>query len=226
MRSVVEIVTPAASELLTTLARVKAELQITTGDNDEILKAKIAEASSDIQAAISYRLPSEQVRETFWHDDISLLRIALPLHGNPAQTTLFLNRTPVSAVASVTVDDILLDPSQMRLDPDAGLIDRLSTDGFPCAWCFCKSVIVAYTGGYILPGDTVRNLPYGIEGAVVALVSDYWASRGRDPTLRSESIPGLIDRQFWVGAVGDPGLLPPRVLASIAPFRRPAVAVA
>ena len=80
--------------------------------------------------------------------------------------------------------------------------------------------------GLRLPGEDGRNLAYAIEGAVVALVSDYWASRGRDPTLRSESIPGVIDRQFWVGAVGDPGLLPPRVLASIAPFRRPAVAVA
>ena len=67
--------------------------------------------------------------------------------GNPAQTTLFLNRTPVSAIASVTVDDIVLDPSAYRLDHDAGLLDRLSTDGFTCAWCFCKSVIVAYTGG-------------------------------------------------------------------------------
>ena len=225
MRSVVEIVTPAESELLTTLERVKAELQITTDTNDEILEAKIAEASSDIQAAVGKRLPREDVKETFWHDDDGH-----PLHGmhfgNPAQTTLFLNRTPVSAIASVTVDDIALDPAEYRLDPDAGLLDRLSTDGIPCAWCFCKSAIVAYTGGFILPGQDGRNLAYAIEGAVVALVSDYWASRGRDPTLRSESIPSVIDRQFWVGAVGDPGLLPPRVLASIAPFRRPAVAVA
>jgi hypothetical protein len=77
--------------------------------------------------------------------------------------------------------------------------------------------------GFILPGEGGRNLPPAIEGAVVALVSDYWASRGRDPTLRAET---MIERQFWVGAVGDPAMLPPRVLASIAPFRRPAVAVA
>lgn len=224
MRSVVEIVTPAESELLTTLERVKAELQITTDANDKILEAKIAETSSDIQA-VGKRLPQEDVKETFWHDDDRhLQRVAH--FGNPAQTTLFLNRTPVSAIAGVTVDDIVLDPSGYRLDPDAGLLDRLSTDGIPCAWCFRKSVIVAYTGGFIPPGQDGRNLAHAIEGAVVALVSDYWAGRGRDPTLRSESIPGVIDRQFWVGAVGDPGLLPPRVLASIAPFRRPAVAVA
>ena len=225
MRSIVEIVSPAESELLTTLERVKAELQIATDANDEILEAKIAEASSDIQAAVGKRLPREDVKETFWHDDDRhLQRVAH--FGNRAQATLILNRTPVSAIASVTVDDLVLAPSEYRLDPDAGLLDRLSTDGIPRAWCFCKSMIVAYTGGYALPGEDGRNLAYAIEGAVVALVSDYWASRGRDPTLRSESIPGVIDRQFWVGAVGDPGLLPPRVLASIAPFRRPAVAVA
>jgi uncharacterized phiE125 gp8 family phage protein len=225
MRSIVEIVTPAKSELLTTLERVKAELQITSDANDEILEAKIAEASSDVQAAVGKRLPQEDVKETFWHDDDRhLQRVAH--FGNPAQATLFLNRTPVSSIASVTVDDVVLDPAEYRLDPDAGLLDRLSTDGIPCAWRFCKSVIVAYTGGFILPGQDGRNLAYAIEGAVVALVSDYWASRGRDPTLRAETIPGVIERQFWVGAVGDPGLLPPRVLASIAPFHRTAVAVA
>jgi hypothetical protein len=83
-------------------------------------------------------------------------------------------------------------------------------------------VIVAYTGGFILPGQTGRNLDYAIEGAVVALVSDYWASRGRDPTLRAETIPGVIERQWWIGAVGDPSLLPPRVLASLP--RRPGYA--
>jgi hypothetical protein len=94
MRSIVEIVTPAESELLTTLERVEAELQITSDANDEILQAKIAEASSDIQAAVGKRLPREAVKETFWHDDDRhVLRVA---HlGNPAQTTLFLNRTPV-----------------------------------------------------------------------------------------------------------------------------------
>jgi uncharacterized phiE125 gp8 family phage protein len=226
MRSIVEIVAPAASELLTTLDRVKAELQITTDANDEVLEAKIAEASSDIQAAVGKRLPREDVKETFWHDDAFRPLLPVPRFGNPAQTTLFLKRTPVSKIASVTVDDVALDPSEYRLDPGAGLLDRLTPDGYPCDWCFRKSVVIAYTGGFILPGQDSRNLDFGIEGAVVALVSDYWASRGRDPTLRSESIPGLIDRQFWVGAVGDPGLLPPRVLASIAPFRRPAVAVA
>ena len=166
------------------------------------------------------------MRETFWHDEGAHHWRTPHHHGNPVQTTLFLRRTPVVKIDSVTVDDIAFDPSEFRLDPEAGLLDRLSSGGIPCAWFFCKSAVVTYTAGFILPGASGRNLPPAIEGAVVALVSDYWASRGRDPTLRAETIPGVIERQFWVGAVGDPAMLPPRVLASIAPFRRPAVAVA
>ena len=226
MRSVVTIITPAASPvLLTTLSRVKGELKIASRADDEILEAKIAEASSDIQAAMGYRLPSEDVVVTFWHDHAELpIRTHAGRWGNPNDTTLFLPRTPVTAIASVTVDDTPLDPTEWRLDPDAGLLDRLSTDGHPCAWWFCKSVVVACTAGFILPGKTGRTLEYAIEGAVVALVSDYWASRGRDPTLMSENIPGVREARYWVGAVGDPELLPPRVLAAISQFRRPVYA--
>jgi uncharacterized phiE125 gp8 family phage protein len=225
MRSIVEIVTPAQSELLTTLDRVRSELRISSDADDEVLMAKIAEASSDIQTAIGKRLPSEEVRETFWHDDDVRHRHDLR-HSFPSETTLFLSRRSISKLASVAVDGTTVELSEVRFDLDAGLLDRLSTDGLPRRWCFGKCVIVAYTAGYVLPGTAGRNLPPAIEGAAVALVSDYWASRGRDPTLRSESIPGVIERQFWIGAVGEAELLPPRVLASIAPFRRLGLAVA
>jgi hypothetical protein len=226
MRSVVQIVTPSPSEFLTTLARVKRELNITDNSSDDILKDKIGEASSDVAQAIGKRLPHEDVRETFWHDEGAHRLRSHHHHGEPAETTLFLQRTPVTAIDSVTVDDVPLAETDYRLDPDAGLLDRLASDGTPFSWCFCRSVVVTYSAGFVLPGDPGRTLPAGIEGAVVALVSDYWGSRGRDPTLRSEIIPGLIERQFWVGAVGDAELLPPRVLASIAPFRRLAMTVA
>jgi hypothetical protein len=226
MRSIVEILSPALSSALTTLDRVKGELDITTTTYDVTLLAKINEASSDVEAALGFRVPKEDVRETFWHDAVSL---PVPsIHGArvPPQTTLFLTRKKVRAIASVVVDDATLDPSEYRLDPDAGLLDRLDSSGYPCTWRFCKSVIIAMTAGYILPGIDGRDLDYGIEGAVVALVSSYWAARGRDPTLKGETVPGVIQREWWIGAVGDPELLPPRVLASLSQFRRPVVQVA
>ncbi|QOG20456.1 hypothetical protein [Bradyrhizobium sp. SEMIA] len=228
MRSLVEILTPAPSSALTTLARVKGELDIKIKDDDEVLLAKINEASSDIEAALGFRVPKEDVKETFWHDTVSLP--AAPISrtglGTPPETTLFLSRKKVRTIASVVVDDETLDPSEYRVDGDAGLLDRLDSNGCPCVWRFCKSVIVTMTAGYVLPGSSGRDLPYGIEGAVVALVSSYWASKGRDTTLRSEEIPGVIRRDYWVGAVGDPELLPPRILASLVQFRRFIAAVA
>ena len=56
MRSVVEIVTPSESDQLTTLERVKRELNIRDDASDEILEDKIAEASSDIAQAIGKRV--------------------------------------------------------------------------------------------------------------------------------------------------------------------------
>jgi hypothetical protein len=89
--------------------------------------------------------------------------------------------------------------------------------------------VVLYTAGYMLPGTPECKppfgLPAGIQGAVVAPVSDCWATAAAS-TLRSESIPGVRDVTYWVGAVGDPQLLPSRVLGSFWQFRRRAYAVA
>jgi len=226
MRSVVEVVSAAESELLTTLARVKRELNITDGKNDDLLNDKIAEASSDVALAVGARLARETVKETFWHDEPEHLLDHHHRHGTPAQTTLFLTRRPEIEVLGVTLDDEPLDSACWRIDPEAGLLDRLA-DGRPCAWRFCKSAVVSYSAGYTLPdAGEACTLPRAIEGAVVALVSSYWASRGRDPLLRAEEIPGVVSRQFWVGAVGDPQMLPPRILASLDPIRRRLFAVA
>ncbi len=79
---------------------------------------------------------------------------------------------------------------------------------------------MTYTGGYLLPGQSGRDLPAGIEGAAVELVSDFWHAKGRDPSVKSEEEPGVFRTDYWVGAVGESGELPPRVQMKLAPFRR------
>lgn len=225
MQSIVTIAAPVATVRLTTLDRVKQELNIDDNRKNAILQTKIDEASSDIQAAMGYRLPSEDVTETFWHDSPQYLGYhSSPLYGRADSTIIFLKRTPVSKITSVTVDDDVLDPTEYRFDEGAGLLYRIDGSGYPCHWWFGKSVVVVYTAGFILPGESGRNLEPAIEGAVVALVSSYWFNKGRNGMVKSENIPGVRQVEYWVGAVGDPELLPPRVLASIAQFRRPAAA--
>lgn len=210
MRSIVTVASPASDKALTTLERVKLELGIPSGTttNDPILQEKIDEASDDIEAALGFRLVRETAVETFWHEQY-----------DSAPEKLVLDRTPVAAIASVVVDGVTIDPSAYRLDPSTGELFALC-NGYPSVWVFCQSIVVTFDAGYILPAASNRNLPKGIEGACIDLVSSFWAAKGRDPTVKSEDVPGIGRVDYWVGAVGEPGELPPSVVAKLAPYRR------
>ncbi len=211
MRSIVTIAEPASETALTTLARVKLELNITSEDanRDEVLQDKIDEASDDIEASLGFRVARETAVETFWHEQYD----AMP-------DKLILDRTPVASIESVVVDGESYDPSRWRLDPGTGELFALDCAGWPCVWFFFKSIVVTYAGGYILPDASDRNLPKGIEGACIDLVSSFWAAKGRDPALKSYEVPGVISKSFWVGSVGEDGELPPSVVMKLAPYRR------
>lgn len=210
MRSIVTVTTAATIPMrLTTLDRVKRELDITTSAKDQTLLDKLDEASSDIEAALAYRVPRESVTETFWHES-----------QDASEDFLVLKRFPVASIGNVTVDGEVLDASEYRLDAELGLLFRLNPTGYPWVWHFCKSIEIAYVAGYILPGQSGRNLPQGIEGAAIELMSDYWLAKGRDPSVKSEEEPGVFRVDYWVGAVGETGELPPRVQMKLMPFRR------
>lgn len=212
IRSIATITVAPVLTDLTTLDRVKSELSILDGLSDTLLNAKIDEASSDIEAHTSRVFARATLSETFWWDACQ----SYPRRAN----SLLLARAPVSSITSVTVDDVVVSASEYRLDADAGILYRLTSDGFPSTWCWSKSIVVVHVSGYLMPGDAAPTLPPAIESAAIALVSSFWLSRGRDPSVRSEDIPGLGSVTYWVGAVGEAGQLPPDVMAKIMPFRR------
>lgn len=209
MRSILSVTTAATETKLTTLDRVKAELSISGNDNDLILNAKIDEASSDAEASLGFVVPRATVSETFWHSE--------PMEFIEY---IVLNRAPVTSIDSIVIDDVAIDSSLYRLDADLGLLYALNATGFPWFWYFHKSIVVNYTGGYLLPGQANRDLPVGIEGAVVDMVQSFWLAKGRDPLLKRVDIPGLVSREWWVGSVGEAGELPPGIVTKLAPFRR------
>lgn len=209
MRSIVTVASPASDTALTTLARVKLELNITVTAYDVVLQDKIDEASDDIEASLGFRVVRESAVETFWHEQYD----SFP-------DCLVLDRTPVASIASIVVDGETYDVSRWRIDPNTGELFALDSNGYPCLWLFFKSIIVTYDGGYILPPATNSDLPKGIEGACIDLVSSFWAAKGRDPAVKSEEILGVISKQYWVGAVGEDGELPPSVVMKLAPYRR------
>ncbi len=209
MRSIVTVTAAATDNALTTLTRVKSELSITVSTYDTILQQKIDEASNDIEASLGFRVSKETVSETFWHEQYD---------SQPDR--IFLNRTPITLLSSITMDGLTVDSSLYRVDYNTGEVFALDASGYPWRWYFQKSIVAAYAGGYILPAESNSTLPKGIEGACIDLVSSFWASRGRDPQVKSEEIPGVIRTDYWVGAVGEAGELPPQVVMKLAPFRR------
>jgi hypothetical protein len=213
IQSVLTVTTPATVTALVQLSRVKLEFSITGTASDNVLNAKIAEASSDLDAAIGFTIARTSVAETFWH------------HGQYEYLEeIVLNRAPVVAIDSIVLDGETLDPSRYRLDAAAGLLYPLDTSGYPTLWRFLKAAVINYSGGYLLPGQIGRDLPAGIEGAALSLVQSFWSAKGRDPLIKSEETAGVGRTEYWVGAVGDPNQLPPDVLRKLLPFRRETVA--
>lgn len=212
MRSIVTVTSAATSNKLTTTARVKQELSITSAEHDELLGRKIDEASSDIQAYLNFNLARETVEQTFWLEDFDDMPAAL-----------LLDRTPIASITSVTVDGVAIDSSYYRYDAKTGELFKLDESGYPCRWLFCKSVIVVHVGGYILPGQDGANLEPAIESAAISLVTLFWLEKGRDQSVKSVEIPGVIRTDYWVGSVGEEGELPPGVVSKIARFRRAAI---
>lgn len=228
MQSTLDIVTAEPKPRLTTLARVKADLGITANDTNDLLLQKIDEASADITLALGFTVASESVIETFRNEVSNHTAFSGALYGGRRidADKLFLRRKAPSVVTTVTLDDDVMDSAEYYLDKDKGTLNRLDASGYPCDWCFSKSLIVAYMAGYVLPGVSGSNLPPGIEGMTVDLIKEFWFSRKRDPLIKSEDLPGVRQVEYWVGAVGDPSQLPPAIQRKVALYRRPRIAVA
>lgn len=210
--------------MFTTTGIIKAELGSLVTVNDAVLTTKIQEASADIELALGWRVPQETIEETFWHDD-GMLMWSSNTRWDRAEP-LFLRRKAASAITSIVLDDDTLDPSEYRLDPDAGAIYRFdSLSGLPRSWAFCKSIIATYVAGYVISGDG-PGMPLTIQSCTKKLVKSFLQNLKRDPMVRSQNIPGVLETGFWSGSVGDPEMLPSEILAELALLRRPRVAVA
>jgi hypothetical protein len=78
---------------------------------------------------------------------------------------LVLSRWPVTAVASVTVDGVLLDVDEYKWDCD-GLLRRVRG-----CWALCEDIVVAFTAGY-------TTIPMGVVGMCLELAAGGWSSLG------------------------------------------------
>lgn len=213
MNRVLTVVTPAYSVDLTILANVKSELGITTAADDANLETWIDQASALITAYCNRVFGEETVLESF--------RNRYTASGQwPTHAKITLDRTPVTAIASVIENGTTLTRDvDYEIDVESGIMTRLCGD-YEKRWDF-RTLAVTYTGGYELLG----TLPIELERATITMVKQFRSASTRDPLLKSEDIPGVLSQTFWVGGTGDktPSGLPHDVETMIAPYRHIAI---
>lgn len=207
MRSKLVVEASAESKNLTVLDTVKMELGVTGSENDQQIEALICAASDIVAAHCNRVFARETVTETFFPERS---------RSWECWQTLVLNRTPVEAIVSITHDNsVLTFEADYDYDQNTGLLYRISANS-PFDWLVHSSVAVEYTGGYLL----LDGLPYGVERATIMLCKEYFYGQGRDPRVKSESTPTVYSVDYWIGATGPAGELPPDVTALLAPYVR------
>lgn len=183
------VTTPAADRGLLSLAELRAATGVTGSGQDADLRTlgqRVAAAITRFcrvpaAGATTPTLRAETLSETF--------RLSGPVDE------IVLARRPVVSIVSVTLAGETLDPTAYESDAGAGLLYRLCGDARTC-WP-CGKIVVVYEAGFAVVPDDLRL-------AASKLATALWHEAGRDPNLRSESIPGVLDRQFWVSPASDP----------------------
>lgn len=216
MQSVLNVVTPAVSQDLTILATVKAECGITGTAEDANIEAWIDQASNACSAYCNRVFGLETVTETFRNRFNYVYR-----HENKAPSIL-LQRNPVVTITSIVQDGTsLVADVDYQLDAKEGLLYRLDPASDALTFWNFNKLTVTYSGGWALLG----SLPLSIERACISHVKALRSSADRDPNIKQESIPGVLETSYWIG--GPPGsvsgALSTEVTALLDPFRNVSV---
>jgi uncharacterized phiE125 gp8 family phage protein len=203
-RSILTVTTAAtaAERRLCTPDQVAAELGSEPVAQDYLILPYI-DAASDQIASFCRRVLVREVLREVWRPDMR-------------QDAWVLARRPVTAIASVVEDGATLLPAQYELDADAAILFRLE-EGRRIS--FARATLeVNYTAGYVGPNQGAATLPYDVQRAAVLLAVQSYMSRGRDQTLRSVNVPGVVAESYMDPRAGNGGM-PASVAEMLAPYR-------
>ncbi|WP_316228370.1 MULTISPECIES: phage head-tail connector protein [unclassified Bradyrhizobium] len=210
------LVTAAKSYDLTTLDVVKQELALTNGAKDELLKRYIASASAAAAQYCNRRFQAETVK-----DEIFPAQDPHPWVLSGSFEVLQLSRWPIIKLVPSSVGGggltengvDLFEGVDFKVDYTTGALIRIDVAGNRTMWNALPKV-VQYQAGY----DPV---PPEIEDAVLRMVSRRYATQGRDPNLKQESIAGVVERQWWIATGSDSGNMSPDITDLLDNYRVP-----
>jgi hypothetical protein len=184
------VMVPATSTALITLDEAKTALGISLADTSQ--DAAITQQIDQVSAAINNYCDRIFVRQTYEDHFRYVCQWVAP--GKPIRTRQYPIPTDLDGVPLLTVteDGAAIDPTMWEIDIETGWLYRLNGSNAVASWSG-NSIIVDYDGGY----DTI---PADLQGAALDWLKIRRAGAGRDPLLRSETIPDIIS-QTWATAV-------------------------
>jgi hypothetical protein len=213
--SLFTVTTPATDRTLLSIAELRSAVGVADQTRDVELKALGLRVADRITRACQLRadgataptLRKEKITETFRQTRVT---------SDPRRhysSELVLSRRPIVSVTSVTEDGTALTSADYEIFASKGALRRLT--GATAMFWYAATTVIVYDAGW----DTV---PTDIKFAAEQLARAYWFQNARDPALRQISVPGVIERQYWVGSAGDPDI-PQNVMDMLSPYMNPAI---
>jgi hypothetical protein len=220
-----------AANALTTVQAVKTELAITGASEDTYVETLINRASDAV----------ERFCNRVFYKAAAIVEKVEGYGG----MSIKVARAPILAVTSITYDGATLDGTTYEVDDvGAGIIRFIHQGPYwtaaqlpnaahdPLPGTERKLYQVTYDAGYVTPAQVeatpalTRTLPYDVEEACILACVDRYKRRGRDPSVKSESLMSAsVDyvEPRW-GMDGTPSDLPHAARALLTPWRRLALA--
>jgi len=201
---ITRVVTPAESLALVSVDDAKAALGIDPSDTSQ--DAALARQIDSVSVAINHFCDRVFVVQTY-RDQIRNGRGAW---GEPLVTRQYpivYDDSGVPIVA-ITEDGALLDPAAIEVYPETGSLYRLDS-----AWT-AALITVEYVAGYTV-------IPPDVQAAALEWLTARYHAAGRDPALRSETIPDLITQVYAgdMGAGTGAGSMTPGARDLLEPYR-------
>jgi hypothetical protein len=200
------ITTPASSLQLLTAAQLRTAAGLAPGDasQDTALADTGLRIAADITSACKVAIGAGA--------EPTLLRETLTetFRGVRSEQLVLARRFGVT-ITSVTVDDTALAGTEYEVEPESGLLYRLSGNCRVC-WAFTKAVVVYAAGFSTVPAD--------LSGAAGDLMRIRVSEAAQNPLVKGESVevPDVMTRRtdYWVGSVpgSDSGSPVPTEIAS------------
>ncbi len=204
------VITPATSFALATLDEAKAALGIDPSDTSQ--DAAVQMQIDAVSAAVSNYCNRIFVVQTYRDQ----LRGHCGSYGEPISTRqwpIVLSETGVPQVV-VTENGAALDPSLLEVYPDTGALYRLDGALSPSLWA-SPLLVIDYQAGY-------ETVPPDLRGATLEWLTARWGATGRDPGLRSETIPDVITQVYSDAAsasASSAAAMPAGVRAWLGPYK-------